>query len=366
MLAAAAFAAATQDDRAARHAALLGEIGRMEGELHALERREGGVLDDLDRISAELSLGRARLDEISLRGTVIAERVADHERVLADLNRAQAARKHYLSFRLRGIYKGGSAQTLRRLLGAPDGAGYWAGLQYAALLNSRDRTVLTGFRDDERRVAAERLALVRERDSLAATRVEVAFANQELERSRGRQRSLLEEIRGDASRRQAALAELRGAADALAGVIDGLAPAETDATLDMRKFQGLLDWPAQGTVRAGFGKVVHPRFKTEVPHPGLDILAAPGDPIRAVFDGEVVFSGWMRGYGLTAIVDHGHGLHSVYAHAAVLWVEPGERIQSGRRIGIVGETGSFSGPSLYFELRFNGQAVDPAKWLRRR
>ena len=126
----------------------------------------------------------------------------------------------------------------------------------------------------------------------------------------------------------------------------------------------MLDWPAEGRVRSGFGTVVHPRFKTKIPHPGWDIQAPAGDPIRAVFDGEIVYSGWMRGYGLMAVIDHGNGLHSVYAHASVLWVEPGERIARGARLGIVGETGSFSGPSLYFELRVNGQAVDPRLWLR--
>ncbi len=134
----------------------------------------------------------------------------------------------------------------------------------------------------------------------------------------------------------------------------------------MTKFQGLLDWPADGELRSGFGSVIHPRFKTKVPHPGIDIRAASGNPIRSVFDGEVVFSGWIRGYGLTTIVDHGQGLHSVYAHAAVTWVEPGERVRRGQRLGIVGETGSFSGPSLYFELRLNGRAVDPEDWLRPR
>ncbi len=57
-------------------------------------------------------------------------------------------------------------------------------------------------------------------------------------------------------------------------------------------------------------------------------------------------------------------MHSVYAHAAVTWADAGERVARGQRLGIVGETGSFSGPSLYFELRLNGRAVDPEDWLR--
>ena len=134
--------------------------------------------------------------------------------------------------------------------------------------------------------------------------------------------------------------------------------------LDIRKFQGLLDWPAAGSVRAGFGTVVHPRFKTEVPHPGWDIDAREGAPIRAVFDGAVIYAAWLHGYGLTAILDHGEGLLSVYAHAAVLIVEEGERVHRGQSLGRVGETGSLRGPYLYFELRQDGRPIDPATWLR--
>lgn len=355
-----------QENREARLRALGDEISRLNQELERLERQEGGVLDELERLSAELSLGRARLREVSLRTTGIGERIAVHERTLADLADAQGERQTYLAFRLREMYKGGARQDLRRWLGERDSGSYWDGLRYAAFLSARDHAVLTRYQEDEERLAGERAALVRERDSLESIRRETARTNRRLDAGRERQQRLLAEIRDDSVRREGALAELRTASVGLTTLVDGLDPVETDSTLDMSKFQGLLDWPAEGRVRSGFGSVIHPRFKTKIPHPGIDILAESGRPIRTVFEGEVVFSGWLRGYGLTTIVDHGGGLHSVYAHAAVTWAEPGERVERGQRLGIVGETGSFSGPSLYFELRLNGKAVDPEDWLRRR
>lgn len=84
-----------------------------------------------------------------------------------------------------------------------------------------------------------------------------------------------------------------------------------------------------------------------------------------MFDGTVVYASWMRGYGLTAIVDHGSGLLSIYAHASVLLVEQGERVRGGALLGKIGETGSLRGPFLYFEMR-DGEPVDPVPWLRRR
>jgi septal ring factor EnvC (AmiA/AmiB activator) len=365
-LLAASVVAYAQESREARLQALRSEISRLAQELTRLEREEGGVLGELERLSAELSLGQTRLREVTLRAEAIGERVAGHQRTLDDLIRSQQERQRYLAFRLRQMYKGGSRQSLRRWLGEQDREAYWGGLRYAAFLSARDHAVLSQYHNDEKRVARESAALLDEQEALEATRRETAAANRVLDAGRRRQGRLLDEIRTDTARREGALVELRTASSGLAALIEGLDPSITETSLDMTKFQGLLDWPAEGELRSGFGSVIHPRFKTEVPHPGIDIRAASGSPIRSVFGGEVVFSGWIRGYGLTTIVDHGRGLHSVYSHAAVTWVEPGEAVRRGQRLGIVGETGSFSGPSLYFELRLNGRAVNPEDWLRRR
>jgi septal ring factor EnvC (AmiA/AmiB activator) len=110
--------------------------------------------------------------------------------------------------------------------------------------------------------------------------------------------------------------------------------------------------------------MVHPRFRTEVPHPGLDIEADAGVDFRAAFDGTVRFASWLRGYGLTVIVDHGQEVLSIYAHASVLLVEKGQHVKRGQVLGKVGDTGSLRGPYLYFEIRERGRPVDPATWLR--
>jgi septal ring factor EnvC (AmiA/AmiB activator) len=96
----------------------------------------------------------------------------------------------------------------------------------------------------------------------------------------------------------------------------------------------------------------------------LDIEAEQGEPITGIFDGTVVYASWLRGYGLTVILDHGEGLVSIYSHASVLLVEKDEQVLRGQVIGQVGDTGSLKGPFLYLEIRENGRAVDPAPWFR--
>ena len=99
---------------------------------------------------------------------------------------------------------------------------------------------------------------------------------------------------------------------------------------------------------------------------GLLIGASAGATVQAVADGTVVFAEWMTGYGLILIVDHGNGTMSLYAHNDALLKDPGDRVKRGDAVASVGNSGGQGRPGLYFELRSNGQPVDPRAWLQRR
>jgi septal ring factor EnvC (AmiA/AmiB activator) len=353
-------------DRAARERAIQANIGRLEEELRALSARERGLLNDLERLRTELELRQAEGESVALQVEAVEEAIVERSRGLAVLEAEQEERRTYLAFRLREIYKQGPQQTLRRVVGGEELDSYLDGMRYAAFLSERDSRVLSAYREDTERLA-------REREELEARHVELERLGEDLARSqssiaaaRRRRARLLVEVREDAEKRRAALSELEGAALELGRLADSFLPGTEAPQMDVRKFRGLLDWPSEGEVTAGFGTVVHPRFKTEVPHPGIDLDAENGTDIRCVFDGRVVFASWMRGYGLTVIVDHGAGLLSIYAHASALLVEPGEQVVQGQMLGKVGETGSLRGPFLYFELREGGSPVDPLEWLRPR
>jgi murein DD-endopeptidase MepM/ murein hydrolase activator NlpD len=96
-------------------------------------------------------------------------------------------------------------------------------------------------------------------------------------------------------------------------------------------------------------------------HPGLDLLASTGDPVRAGASGCVVFAGWdSGGYGNLVVLRHGLGMTSWYGHLSRIAVRRGACVGAGARIGAVGSTGESTGPHLHFELRLRGAAVDPA------
>ena len=120
-------------------------------------------------------------------------------------------------------------------------------------------------------------------------------------------------------------------------------------------------WPLSGNLVSGYGG----RMPDGRASSGLLIAAGLGTPVRAVADGTVVFAEWMTGYGLILIVDHGNGYLSLYGHNESLLKDAGDTVKRGDTVARVGNSGGLAQPALYFELRRNGQPVNPDSWLRR-
>jgi murein DD-endopeptidase MepM/ murein hydrolase activator NlpD len=116
-------------------------------------------------------------------------------------------------------------------------------------------------------------------------------------------------------------------------------------------------WPVSGSMTSGFG------WRWGRMHEGIDIAAPTGTPIAAAASGTVIYSGWLGGYGNLVVIDHGGGLSSAYAHQSSIAVGTGQSVVQGQVIGYVGSTGFSTGAHLHFEVRVNGQAVDPLGYL---
>ena len=342
------------------------EIVRLSGELEILDGQAKGILGELERLGGELRLREAELREASLRLKEITRDLDGRSREIERLSEAHERRHSYLSFRVREMYKRGPVSGLRRLVDGKELDGYLESLRYAAYLSERDVVILEQYRADTDRLSAERSVLEEKKQEVAATRAEAQKTRRSLARSRSRRARLLERVRMDQRQREEALGELEAASRSLSLLVEEVEGDAPEPAMDVRKFRGVLNWPVKGKVSAGFGNVVHPRFKTTVPHPGLDIEADEGDDFGSVFEGRVVYASWLHGYGLTVIVDHGNDMLSIYAHASVLMVGEGESVFQGQTIGKVWETGSLRGPYLYLEVRDQGAPVDPTTWLKRR
>jgi murein DD-endopeptidase MepM/ murein hydrolase activator NlpD len=123
-----------------------------------------------------------------------------------------------------------------------------------------------------------------------------------------------------------------------------------------------LVWPVSGPINSPYGPRCLPNGDCSF-HPGIDIGASSGTPIKAAAAGTVIYSGWMEGYGNLVVIDHGSGLATAYAHQSSIAAGNGATVAQGQVIGYVGCTGYCFGPHLHFEVRVNGEPVNPLNYL---
>lgn len=122
-------------------------------------------------------------------------------------------------------------------------------------------------------------------------------------------------------------------------------------------------WPYIGRVGSGFGYRIHPIYRTRRLHTGVDIGGSSGDPVYAAKGGEVIWAKRRGGYGHTVLIDHGDGITTLYAHMSGYETSLGAFVARGDVIGYIGSTGTSTSPHLHFEVRVNGNPVDPLPYL---
>jgi murein DD-endopeptidase MepM/ murein hydrolase activator NlpD len=122
-------------------------------------------------------------------------------------------------------------------------------------------------------------------------------------------------------------------------------------------------WPVKGVVTSSFGSRLDPFNGEGAFHTGIDIATSRGDAVRAPADGTVVKAGLGTGYGREVVLDHGHGIQTLYAHLSGYAVIAGQDIRRGDILGYVGSSGHSTGPHLHYEVRIHDTPVNPAKYL---
>ena len=128
------------------------------------------------------------------------------------------------------------------------------------------------------------------------------------------------------------------------------------------KFKGQLKMPVSGTIQAGYGSS---KSGSGIKWNGIMLAVQDGEPVHSIYDGQIVYADWFRGFGELVIVDHGKGYMSLYSHNSRLTRTPGELVKANDVIAYSGSSGGLAHPGLYFEVRYNGEPRDPLLWVKR-
>jgi murein DD-endopeptidase MepM/ murein hydrolase activator NlpD len=121
--------------------------------------------------------------------------------------------------------------------------------------------------------------------------------------------------------------------------------------------------PVRGWLSSGFGKRLSPFTGTIMMHKGIDLATYIGTPIVAPANGRIEYSGIDSGLGQVVVIDHGHGIKTLFGHLSKSFVRVGQRVERGEAIAAVGNSGLSTGSHLHYEVRVNGRAVDPLRYI---
>ncbi|MGE8227670.1 MAG: murein hydrolase activator EnvC family protein [Stenotrophomonas sp.] len=382
---------------------LRGELKSVSQERRQLEGQRGEANQRL----------READQKVARSGRAVAEAEAAVQREQQSLNALQqqratlesglAQQRQQLATLLRGAYQLGNHAPLKLLLSQDTVADANRELAYHRYLQRERARAITSLTTDlqaltttEQQIVARSKELEQAREqqrqqaaALAQDRRQRASVLSELdsryqdrterEQALGKDARALEQVlaslraaaaRAEAERRAAArraAEQARQAAAANSGTTrsparatPGKVPPRVVANAPAPRVGGL-GWPLSGNLLARYGG----RLPDGRNSAGVLIGAPAGSTVTAVADGTVVFSDWMTGYGMILIVDHGNGYMSLYAHNDTLLKDAGATIKRGDAVAKVGNSGGQGVTALYFELRRNGQPVDPATWLQR-
>jgi septal ring factor EnvC (AmiA/AmiB activator) len=368
LLPAAATAATAGKDAAAKASAELKEIT---AELNALDTWLGAADRQRNKLQQELAASDRQVAAASAAVDEAAATVAEAEAALGELRKEtdalreiQAQQARHIATHLSAAHRLAGEDFFKLILNQESPETFDRMIRYHRYFSAARLESLQAYQQTLDQLETNERALQQRAEEADRLRAEREARQAELLVQRDERKTLIakldeeaedkaierERLRADRQRLESLLAELQRKALGL----DGRTFAQS---------QGRLPWPLEGRVVHGFGK---PRAEGRMTWNGILIAAEDGAQFRAVQRGRIVFADWLRGFGLMTIVDHGSGFMTLYGQAEALSRRVGDTVEAGEVLGRAGRSGGQKEPGVYFEIRQNGRARDPAAWLRKR
>jgi murein DD-endopeptidase MepM/ murein hydrolase activator NlpD len=343
----------------AKEARLTAQISGVTSQIRSLENRVGDVSQKLSTLERDLALHQRRLDGLNALFTFETDR-------LSFLRSQYAKVLRQLNLRMVDIYETQDPTLVEVILESKSFQDVLDQLHYIEAIAQQDKRIANtvAAARDEVHVARERTKTIRAR---VHSETQVVAVRTEQQRAIKNQLLATQgSLAGKRKRQKGQLLSTRQQEKVLIAEADALAAEDARIRGQLAAAQGAGDttpsssgliWPVNGPVTSPFG------YRWGRLHAGIDIGVPYGTPIHAAASGTVVLAGWVGGYGNYTCIDHGGGMATCYAHQSSFAVSTGEHVTQGQVIGYVGSTGHSFGPHLHFEVRINGNPVDPLGYL---
>ena len=313
-------------------------------------------LDDVEAAQDELSKKMAQIekdvkemqkkvDNLNYMISQTASEISNTEAKIEKKEKEMAEREDNLNERLKVMYKNGSVGFVDILLGSSSISEFVSNMEIIQKIYKNDVEVLETLQKEHDELQEIKATLKKRKEKLAAQKTELASDKAELDVKKKELEAEEDKLKAEADRLTAEIIKLMDKNSPYVG--------------------GEFTWPCPASryISSSFGNRLHPTLHVWKFHTGIDIGCSAGKDIVAAASGKVIMSKVYGGYGNCVMIDHGGGIVTLYGHASKLLVSEGRTVKRGQTIALVGSTGRSTGPHLHFEVRKNGEYINPMNYF---
>lgn len=391
-------AASAQADDRDQLKSIQADIAAKERAVRQQQQQRATLLAQLKAQEEAISAAARQLRETQNTLAQLNKQIADMNASIAKLEKQKAQQERNLAAQLDAAFRQGEHTGIQLILSGEESQRGQRLQAYFGYLNQARQETIAGLKQTREEVASQK-AQLEEKQSQQQTLLYDQQAQQaKLEQARNERKKTLSglessiqegqqqlgEMRANESRLRNRIAQAEAAARARAekeareadavrdrqqkAASQGTTykPTESERSLMSRTGglgapRGQAFWPVRGPTLHRYGE----QLQGELRWKGMVIGASEGTEVKAIADGRVILADWLQGYGLVVVVEHGKGDMSLYGYNQSALVSVGTQVRAGQPIALVGSSGGQDRPSLYFEIRRQGQAVNPQPWLGR-
>ena len=287
-------------------------------------------------------------------------RIDENEDKLKVLNKDFAVKRDQLAKRVRDIYINGQINYLDVLFGAKDFQDFFTRMDLLKRVIQQDYDLVQVVFAEKTAIETSQKELEKDKTAKEKLVASAADRKKEAEKKQAAKQAIIDKMETDRATQERIINENLAASKEVEQMIRNSRYQPASPALSGG---GALNWPLGGPITSPFGWRVHPITGASRFHSGIDIGGDYGDTIHAAGAGIVSYAGWISGYGYAVIIDHGGGISTLYGHNQALLVSEGQSVSQGQAIAECGSTGNSTGPHCHFEVRVDGEPVDPMGYL---
>jgi murein hydrolase activator len=327
------------------------------------EQQRAIWLVELQRQDREIAAVNLQVADIRSQVQVTSNALQELKKHQEELNEQRRTQAGLIAEHVGAAYRLTGQDFLKQLLNQESPDTFARMIRYHRYFSESRLEVMAQYQATLAELEANNRELIAQQATQSSQQKQLVGEQQLLATERNKRSALIDQLDAETESKTIDYEQLKKDRNRLEQLLVELRRRDTE--LDGTAFsaaKGTLPMPAVGRIRHAFGAS---RAGGRLRWHGIDIAAEQGSPVTAVFRGRIIFSDWLRGFGLLTIVDHGSDYMTLYGHADVLYKKVGDWVESGEVIAGAGNSGGTQDTGIYFEVRHKGDAKDPISWVAR-